>query len=58
MVTSKAPKVPARPRLIICISPKSYLARDSREIIPAGQKPYSKSKVESIQLFNRKALFL
>ena len=52
----KAPKAPASPRLIIPTSPTSYLARDTREQIPEEQKPYSKSKVGSIQLFNRKAL--
>ena len=52
----KAPKAPASPRLIIPTSPYSYLARDTRDEIPAEQKPYSKSKVGSIQLFNKKAL--
>ena len=52
----KAPNAPASPRLIIPTSPTSYLARDTRAEIPAEQKPYSKSKVGSIQLFNKKAL--
>lgn len=52
----KAPKAPASPRLIIPTSPTSYLARDTRDSIPEEQRPYSKSKVGSIQLFNRKAL--
>lgn len=52
----KAPNAPASPRLIIPTSPTSYLARDTRAEIPAEQKPYSKSKVGSIQLFNRKAI--
>ena len=52
----KAPKAPASPRLIIPTSTGSYLARDTRDEIPAEQKPYSKSKVGSIQLFNKRAL--
>jgi replicative DNA helicase len=52
----KAPNAPASPRLIIPTSSYSYLARDTREIIPEEQEPYSKSKVGSIQLFNKKAL--
>lgn len=52
----KAPKAPASPRLIIPTSPYSYLARDTRETIPEEQRAYSKSKVGSIQLFNKKAL--
>lgn len=52
----KAPKAPTSPRLIIPTSPYSYLARDTRETIPEEQRAYSKSKVGSIQLFNKKAL--
>lgn len=52
----KAPNAPASPRLIIPTSPHSYLARDTRETIPEEQRAYSKSKVGSIQLFNKKAL--
>lgn len=52
----KAPKAPTSPRLIIPTSPYSYLARDTREAIPEEQRAYSKSKVGSIQLFNKKAL--
>lgn len=52
----KAPKAPTSPRLIIPTGKGSYLARDTREELPAEQKPYSKSKVGSIQLFNKKAL--
>ncbi len=52
----KAPKAPTSPRLIIPTSPYSYLARDTREQIPEEQRAYSKSKVGSIQLFNKKAL--
>lgn len=52
----KAPKAPATPRLIIPTSLNSYLARDTRDQIPAEQQAYSKSKVGSIQLFNRRAL--
>lgn len=55
----KAPKAPATPRLIIPTSKESYLARDTREPdkIPEDQKGYTKSKVGSIQLFNKKALY-
>lgn len=52
----KAPKAPPSPRLIIPTSAGSYLARDTREQIPEEQKPYSKSKVGSIHIFNAKAL--
>lgn len=52
----KAPKAPTSPRLIIPTSPYSYLARDTRETIPEEQKPYSKSKVGAIHIFNSRAL--
>lgn len=52
----KAPKAPTSPRLIIPTSPYSYLARDTRDKIPEEQRAYSKSKVGSIQLFNKRAL--
>lgn len=52
----KAPKAPTSPRLIIPTSSYSYLARDTRETIPEEQRAYSKSKVGSIQLFNKRAL--
>lgn len=52
----KAPKAPTSPRLIIPTSPYSYLARDTRGTIPEEQRAYSKSKVGSIQLFNKRAL--
>ena len=52
----KAPNAPASPRLIIPTSKESYLARDTRKQIPEEQKPYSKSKVGSIHIFNAKAL--
>lgn len=52
----KAPNAPASPRLIIPTSEGSYLARDTREQIPENQRAYSKSKVGSIQLFNKQAL--
>ena len=52
----KAPNAPTSPRLIIPTSPYSYLARDTREQTPDEQRAYSKSKVGSIQLFNKKAL--
>ena len=49
-------KVPASPRLIIPTSRESYLARDVRANVPEGQKPYTKSKVGPIHIFNAKAL--
>lgn len=52
----EAPKAPTSPRLIIPTSTGSYLARDTRDQIPEEQRAYSKSKVGSIQLFNKKAL--
>lgn len=48
--------VPATPRLIIPTSRESYLARDTRAEIPEEQKPYTKSKVGSVHIFNAKAL--
>ena len=48
--------IPTSPRLIIPTSPYSYLARDTRTDIPEEQRAYSKSKVGSIQLFNKRAL--
>lgn len=52
--------VPETPRLIIPISPYSYLARDTRETIPDKEKSYKKSKVKSQDIvtwiFNREAL--
>lgn len=52
----KAHKAPASPRLIIPTSKESYLARDTRDQIPEDQKPYSKSKVGNIHLFNTEVL--
>lgn len=52
----KAPKAPASPRLIIPTSTGSYLARDTRDQIPEGQRTYSKSKVNGSPLFNPQAL--
>lgn len=52
----KAPNASASPRLIIPTAKGSYLARDTRAEIPEEQRAYSKSKVGTIQLFNRKAL--
>lgn len=52
----KAPNAPTSPRLIIPTSRESYLARDTRDQIPEEQKPYTKSKVGSIHIFNAKAL--
>ncbi len=51
-----APNAPASPRLIVPTSPNSYFARDTREHIPEEQKAFAKSKVGSVQLFNKKAL--
>jgi replicative DNA helicase len=53
----KAPTAPTSPRLIIPTSPYSYLARDVREDIPEEQKPYSKSKVGGVHIFNEQALY-
>ena len=50
------PNAPASPRLIIPTAKGSYLARDTRAEIPKEQRAYSKMKVGTIQLFNRKAL--
>lgn len=54
----KAPGAPASPRLIIPTSAESYLARDTRAEaeVPDKQKPYVKSKVGSVRLFNARAL--
>lgn len=53
----KAPATaPATPRLIIPTGRHSYLARDTRADIPAEQQQYSKQKVGSMQIFNRRAL--
>lgn len=58
----KHPKAPAAaptsPRLIIPTGPSSYLARDTRkpEEIPEKERPYQKSKVGSVHLFNAAAL--
>ena len=49
-------KVSATPRLIVPTSKESYLARDTRSEIPEEQKPYIKSKVGSVHIFNAKAL--
>ncbi len=53
----KAPETaPTSPRLIIPTSKSSYLARDTRQDIPENQRQYSKNKVGSIHIFNRKAI--
>lgn len=60
----KHPKAPATapgsPRFILPISRYSYLARDTRQTIPADQEDYKKSKVKGRErvswTFNRKAL--
>lgn len=53
----KAQNAPTTPRLIIPTSKHSYLARDVREHIDPEQQPYSKSKVGTIEIFNKKALY-
>ena len=45
------------PRMIIPTSKSSYLARDTREKIPARQKPYEKVKVGGSKLFNSSILW-
>ena len=60
----KHPKAPAiaapTPRLIIPITKYSYLARDTRQIIPPDQSDYKKSKVKGAErvswTYNSKAL--
>lgn len=52
----KTPNAPTTPRLIIPTGRHSYLARDTRADIPEGQEQYSKRKVGSVQIFNRRAL--
>lgn len=44
--------VPTTPRLIIPVTPTSYLARDTRDNIPDSQKQYSKMKVGSSEIYN------
>lgn len=53
----KAPQaVSPSPRLIIPTSPHSYLARDTRQTIPADAAKYAKSKVGRVHIFNPAAL--
>lgn len=52
----KVPNAPKSPRIIIPTSQYSYLARDTRDNIDEAQKPYSKSKVGEISIFNKGAL--
>ena len=56
----KAPNAPATPRLIIPITEYSYLARDTRDAVPAEQEGYKKSKVKGKEkvswTFNSRAL--
>lgn len=53
----KAPQVVSpSPRLIIPTSPHSYLARDTRQTIPADAAKYAKSKVGRVHIFNPAAL--
>lgn len=47
--------VTGSPRLIIPVTPTSYLARDTRENIPDYQKQYAKTKVGGSDIFNAKA---
>ena len=55
-----APKAPASPRLIIPVSPYSYIARDTRSELTKEQEQYKKSKAKARELvswtFNREAL--
>ena len=56
-----APKTaPASPRLIIPVTPYSYIARDTRSDLPPQQEQYKKSKAKARELvswtFNREAL--
>lgn len=44
--------VTGSPRLIIPVTPTSYLARDTRENIPDYQKQYAKTKVGGSDIFN------
>lgn len=52
------PKSPfyKKPALIIPTSQTSYLARDTRDDIPEKERPYSKMKVGTSNIFNLKAL--
>ena len=50
-------RIPTTPRLIIPTSPYSYLARDVRADIPKEQKPYEKSKVGKVHIFNAQAMY-
>lgn len=56
----KTPTAPATPRLIIPVTKYSYLARDTREVIPEYQEAYKKSKAKGEErpkwIFNYKAL--
>lgn len=53
----KAPDTaPMTPRLIIPTSQYSYIARDTRDQIPAEQANYSKMKVGKLHMMNIKAL--
>ena len=53
----KAPQVVSpSPRLIIPTSPHGYLARDTRQTIPADAAKYAKSKVGRVHIFNPAAL--
>lgn len=47
--------VTGSPRLIIPVTPTSYLARDTRENIPDYQKQYAKTKVGGSDIFNGRA---
>lgn len=49
-------KPPATPRMIIPTSKHSYIARDTREVVPAGQESYKKQKCGESHLFNADAV--
>lgn len=52
----KTPNSPTTPRIIIPTSQYSYLARDTRQEVPAQQQPYTKSKVGRMNIFNAECL--
>lgn len=48
--------IPKTPRLIIPTGSGSYIARDTRDDIPEGQKQYKKVKEGRAHIFNEQAL--
>lgn len=49
-------KVPFSPRVIIPTSDSTYLARDTRDVVPDQAKQYVKQKIGGVHSFNREAL--